>query len=133
MTNQMNMRVPEHARDLMRRIARMLRDNPELAVDLSSFLDERDGGRMVAGTVAARLADIEARLEAMETGKAARPAGMPRLVTGTGKGRRLTEAGEEEVRRRLDAGQQDSVIAKALDIHPNTVAGRRRIRDRQRP
>jgi hypothetical protein len=38
---------------------------------------------------------------------------------------RLTEAGIGELRRMVDAGTRDSEIARALDITPAAVAGRR--------
>lgn len=50
------------------------------------------------------------------------------LVTGEGRQRRLTPAGEREVERRLAEGQGDAEIASALGVARNSVANRRRRR-----
>lgn len=52
--------------------------------------------------------------------------GTPPLTTGEGRGRRLTTAGEIEVERRIEAGDDDSTIAAALGVSANTVRARRR-------
>lgn len=65
---QINVRAPEEARKTLQRLGAHLRDSPEFLSKLEAFLDDYEGG--AAGpTVADRLAQIEARVAALEAGR----------------------------------------------------------------
>lgn len=63
-TPQINVRAPEEARPVLQRIAARLRDDPAFVAQLTAWLDELDDGT-VDDTIAARVARLEARLDAM--------------------------------------------------------------------
>lgn len=58
---QVNVRAPEDSREVLLRVASLLRSDPSFHASLTAFLDgQADGG------MAERLARIEARLAALE-------------------------------------------------------------------
>lgn len=63
-TPQINVRAPEDARPVLQRIAARLREDPAFLAQLSAYLDELDDGS-IDDTIAARVAKLEARLDAM--------------------------------------------------------------------
>ena len=66
---QFNVRVPDHVRDVLSRIATRLREDPRFVDQLQGLLDTADD--TTAGpSLAERVAAIEARLNAMEAGAA---------------------------------------------------------------
>jgi len=67
-TPQINIRAPEEARPVLQRIAARLRENPAFVAQLSAYLDELDDGT-VDDTIAARVARLESRLDALVGGK----------------------------------------------------------------
>lgn len=65
---QTNVRAPKEARETLLRIGGLLRGDPAFLARLQSFLDEYEGG--TAGPdLAQRVADLEARMAALEGGK----------------------------------------------------------------
>lgn len=123
-TRQLNLRVPDEARDVLTRVAARLKENEDLIPRLEAWLTGLDEGS-AAESVNERLEALERRLSALEGGT---PASTPQdtpLTSGEGVGRRLTTAGEQEVARRIEAGEDDSTIAEAVGVSTNTVKTRR--------
>ena len=150
-TRQFNVRIPDEARDVLTRIATRLREDDKFAARLTAFMDTLDDPT-ADDSLAERVARIEARLDAMDAPKSGgnpdaslatlpvstptdtpqrdvlsqlATADTPALTTGEGRGRRLTTAGEVEVERRIEAGEDNATIARALDVSTNTVQKRR--------
>lgn len=67
-TPQINVRAPEEARPVLQRIAALMRDDPAFVAQLSAYLDGLDDGT-VDDTIAARVARLESRLDALVGGK----------------------------------------------------------------
>lgn len=140
-TRQFNVRVPDETRDILTRIATRLREDGQFASRLEAWLDTLDDPT-ADDSLAERVARIEARLDAM--GNDSQPEdgpgfagylayrdgdteqGGPPLTTGEGRGRRLTTAGEIEVERRIEAGDDDPAISEALGVSVNTIRARRK-------
>lgn len=55
------------------------------------------------------------------------PPDTPHLTTGEGKSRRLTKEGIVEVERRIQAGENDKAISKAVGVGVGTVQKRRKV------
>lgn len=123
-TVQANIRVPAEARDVLTRIGARLRADPSFADQLEVLLAE--DATATGLSLAERMARIEEHLgiETTDTPQRVAP-DTPALTTGEGRGRRLTPAGEAEVERRIEAGEDDATIAGALDVSANTVKARR--------
>lgn len=122
-TVQANIRVPAETRDLLTRIGARLRADPSFADQLEALL--ADDATATGLSLAERMARIEEHL-GIETDTPQRGApDTPALTTGEGRGRRLTPAGEAEVERRIEAGEDDSTIAGALDVSANAIKARR--------
>jgi len=119
-TKQVNIRVPDEARDVLARIGARLRTDPGFVAQLEGYLDTLDD-QTADATLADRVARIEQHLGITPQGT---PPGTP-LATGEGRGRRLTPAGEAEVARRIEAGEDDATIAGALDVTTNAIKSRR--------
>lgn len=60
-TDQINIRVPSEAKELIRKLGRRLRDEPDFLERLAALVDGDD-----SPDLAERLARIEARLAALE-------------------------------------------------------------------
>lgn len=142
-TNQLNVRVPDGARDLMTRIARLVRDDSAFLPKLERFISDYEDAS-VGPLLSERVDSLERRLDRMErAGGIVTPSSTPHLTptgknlfgdregpdpawtTGTGRGRRLSLEGEKELERRLAAGENNFEIARAMGIKPNAVANRR--------
>ena len=124
-TRQFNVRIPDEARDVLTRIATRLREDDQFAARLEAWLDTLDDDT-ADETLAERVARIEARLDGMGSDTPTdTPQGTP-WTTGEGRGRRLTTAGEAEVERRIEAGDDDATVAEALGVSTNTIRVRRK-------
>jgi len=151
---QVNVRVPAHGRDLLQRVAQRLRDDRTFAPKLERWLAELSDP--TAGpTLSAQVEALERRVAALEGGRGAQwgdantpmidygnPQGTPGdtppnlfgndmvepegFTTGTGRGRRLTLQGENELACLIREGQTDADIARALDVKTFTVKQRRK-------
>lgn len=128
-TKQVNIRVPDEARDVLARIGARLRTDPGFVAQLESYLDTLDD-QTADATLADRVARIEAHLGITPTDN---PPGTPpeksTWTTGEGRGRRLTPAGEKDIELRIGAGQTDADIAAAMGISLNAVKARRKVID----
>lgn len=130
---QTNIRIPERAKPLIHRLARLLREDPSFLHSLTRFVEE--AGSQRASFIADRLERLEARvaeLEAHAPAIASQPARerqkAPAAVVwteGEGKGRRLTPEGSAEMRRLIEEGQTDRQISDAIGVRPFTVARQR--------
>ena len=123
-TRQLNLRVPDAARDILSRVAVRLKENEALIPRLEAWLAGLDEDAP-ALSVTERLEALERRLEALEGGN---PTGNPQRTPwtiGEGAGRRLTTEGEGEVKRRIEAGESDAAIAEAVGVSSNTIKARR--------
>lgn len=155
-TKKLNVRIPDQARDVLTRVVNRLREDDQFVTRLEAWLDSLDDSTAddsLAERVArieARLDAIEGenwgqtepgftstptdtppRDAPPDTPKSDvadhnAPQTTPPRTTGEGKGRRLTTAGELEVERRVQAGEDDATIAQALDVSIDTVRDRRR-------
>lgn len=142
-TNQLNVRVPDTARDLLLRIARLIRDDSSFAGKLERFINDYED-TSVGPLLSERVDSLERRLDRIErAGGIATPTDTPQRTptgenlfgelegpnpawtTGTGKGRRLSLEGERELERRINAGEDDSAIAKAMGLKLFAVKNRR--------
>lgn len=142
-SEQVNVRVPQSARDLILRIARSLRDDTAFAGKLERFLDQYGDGT-IGPLLSERVDRIERRLDAMERrGIISTPTDTPRSAPdgtnlfgeregpdpawtiGEGRGRRLSLEGERELLRRIEAGEDDATIAKAMGLRTFAVQNRR--------
>lgn len=121
-TRQLNLRVPDEARDVLTKLATRLREKPELATRLETWLDGLEDP--TRHTLAERVAVIEARLGISDTPDST-PQDTP-LTMGEGKGQRLTTAGRMEVERRVEAGEDDGTISEAVGVSVNTVRAHRK-------
>lgn len=123
-TKQVNIRVPDEARDVLARIGARLRAEPGFAAQLESYLDTLDD-QTADATLADRVARIEEHLGITPHDN---PQDTP-LAIGEGRGRRLTPAGEKDIELRIGAGQPDADIASAMGISLNAVKARRKVID----
>ena len=147
MTEQVNVRVPPEAKDVILRIARLLREDIAIVGKLELYLEEVTATG-IGPALAERMERLERRVETLETGRGPTdtpprtPSTTPRpfetdltgervtpdpaWTVGEGRGRRLSPEGDRELRRRLDAHQTDTQISHAMGVATNTVANRRK-------
>ena len=141
-SEQVNVRVPSTARDLILRIARLLRDDTAFGSRLERFINEYEDAS-VGPLLSERVDRIERRLDGIE-----RKAGVvtpsstppvtpgqnlfgeregpdPAWTIGEGRGRRRSLEGERELERRIRAGEDNATIAKGMGLRPYAVQNRR--------
>jgi hypothetical protein len=154
-SRQLNLRFDEQHHDVVRRVVNRLRHDSSFLGALEALLgsgNDPAGDQHALDTLEtlARLARIEQRLDALETARPApraRPAGPSADTTSSAsstssnassaastssgdwtigdKSKRLTPAGQDEVIRRIRAGEGDIAIGRAMGLNRETV---RRIR-----
>lgn len=150
LTVQVNVRVPADTQELLAKIARRLREDDSFRHRLQRFMEEEtDPG--LGALLSQRLARVEQRLDEMQEAQAlaadqyaeaqdmlpkppeiggsfvklVKPAVKPPVFTvGIGRGRRLTQAGEEELQRLISTGMSITDIARQLGITPHAVHAR---------
>lgn len=148
--DQINVRVPEPARGVLKDLAERLRRDAGFLPRLKRWMaEEADNGQATflsdrIERLEARVADLARRLDD-EPGRSARPrqvdmfAGQEKppvsaieevapegWTAGEGRGRRLTDTGKAELRRRLEAGESDREIADVLGVKAFTVSNQRK-------
>lgn len=151
--DQINVRVPDAAKPTIKDIAERLRRDTSFLPRLRRWLEE-EGNDGRSAFLADRIDKLEARMaelaRRLDGGSAPRNQAAPRQVEmfdagsdersvavapieasswtiGEGRGRRLTEAGKEEMRRRVQAGETDRTISEFLGVRPFSVAQFRKV------
>lgn len=141
-SEQVNVRVPSNGRDLILRLARLMREDSRFSAKLERFLDDIED-KTATPLLGERIEQIERRLLTIETktgistppptprrtphenlfGEADGPD--PIWTTGEGRGRRLSHEGEKELERRIIAGEDNNTISKAMGLKVFAIQNRR--------